>query len=100
MSRPPRLQCEPARSKWQVVYRGKKNRFDGGSGKNERAAKQRAEKAWTANKAEIDHTAEIMKPHRVEYGKVISEWTEVLSWAVEHGDDATYTILPLPTRKR
>lgn len=92
MSRPPRLQWEPARSKWKVVYRGKKYRFDGGSGKSDRAAKQRAEKAWRAKKAEIDHTAELTKPHRVEYENVISEWTEVLTWAVDHGDDATATV--------
>lgn len=88
MSRPPQLQWEPQRSKWKVVYHGKKYRFDGGSGKSDRVAKQRAEKAWKAKKAEIDHTAELAKPYRLEYEKVISEWNEVLSWSVDHGEEA------------
>lgn len=92
MSRPANLQWESSRSKWKVVYKGQKHRFDGGAGKSDREAKKRADASWKALKARLDHENELTKPHRAEYLKVIAEWTGVLTWSVDHGDEVTAAV--------
>ncbi|QDT66664.1 tyrosine-type recombinase/integrase [Calycomorphotria hydatis] len=87
MARPPRLNWDDSRRKWRVVYRGKKYRFDGGTGKSDREAKRQAEVEWREVKTRLDLEAEEAKPHRQEYRNVIAEWDNVLRWATEHGDD-------------
>lgn len=88
MPRPPKLNWEPSRGKWRVVYREKKYRFDGGGGKSDREAKKQAEAAWKQLKAEIDLTLEYEKPHAAEYHSAIWEWEVVLTWSRRHGDEA------------
>lgn len=87
MPRTAQLNWEPSRGKWKVVYRGTKYRFDGGTGKSDREAKKKADAAWKVIKAEADLAAERAKPHRAEYESVIAEWTAVLTWSVDHGDE-------------
>jgi len=88
MARPPKLNWDASRSKWKVVYKGRKFRFDGGTGKSDRESKRRAEAEWKRLRTEIDHSLELAKPHRAEYETVIAEWASVLTWSVDHGDDA------------
>ena len=92
MSRPPKLNWDTDRGKWKVVYRGRKYRFEGGTGKSDRDARRRAEADWKALKAQIDHEAEQTKPHRAEYQHVMAEWTSVLTWSVDHGDELTASV--------
>lgn len=92
MSRPSNLNWEPTRGKWKIVYKGQKHRFDGGTGKSDREAKKLADAAWKALKAQIDHATELTKPHRAEYLKVIDEWSGVLTWSVDHGDEVTAAV--------
>lgn len=86
MSRPAALRWDAQRNKWKVVYQGKKYRFDGGDGKSDREAKRRADVDWKTLKAQLDYQTERAKPHRVEYEKVIEEWSSVLAWSLEHDD--------------
>lgn len=92
MARQAVLGWDEQRNKWRVVYGGKKYRFDGGSGKSDREAKRRAESEWKRIKADCDHQGEQSKPHRVEYEKVIAEWTSVLAWSMEHGEQTTVAV--------
>ena len=92
MSRPAALRWDPQRGKWKVVYQGKKFRFDGGDGKSDREAKRRADADWKKLKAELDHQTERAKPHRIEYEKVLQEWSSVLAWSLEHGDQTTAAV--------
>lgn len=92
MSRNASLNWDPSRGKWKVVYKGQKHRFDGGAGKSDRDARKRADAAWKALKAQLDHQAELTKPHRAEYLKVIEEWNSVLAWSVDHSDEATAAV--------
>jgi len=92
MARHAVLNWDERRSKWRVVYGGKKYRFDGGSGRSDREAKRRAESEWKRLKAECDHQADQAKPHRIEYEKVIAEWTAVHAWSSEHGEQATVAV--------
>lgn len=92
MSRPAALRWDAQRGKWKVVYQGKKFRFDGGDGKSDREAKRRADADWKKLKAELDHQTERAKPHRVEYEKVLQEWSSVLAWSLEHDDQKTAVV--------
>jgi integrase len=92
MSRLPTLNWESTRSKWKVVYKGQKYRFDGGTGKSDRDARKRADADWTALKARLDNEAELSKPHRAEYEKVIAEWSGVLTWSVDHANELTAAV--------
>lgn len=92
MARKPQLNWDAARGKWRVVYQGKKYRFDGGSGKSDRAARKQAEADWKRLKAQLDQEAEQSKPHRQEYENVIAEWESVLQWCTDHDDEVTATV--------
>jgi integrase len=61
-------------------------------GKSDREAKRKAEAAWKRIKVQAEHEAEQAKPHRAEYEKVIAEWTSVLTWAMDHGDETTAAV--------
>lgn len=86
MSRPPKLNWEPARRKWKIEYKGKKYRFDGGTGKSDRKAKKLAEEEWKKIKAKVD---QLVRPHQEQYEQAIFEWERVLSWCAKHGDSET-----------
>lgn len=86
MSRQAALRWDQQRNKWKVVYLGRKYRFDGGTGKSDREAKRAADAEWKRLKADLDQREEQAKPHRVEYEKVIDEWSAVLAWSLEHDD--------------
>lgn len=87
MARLAKLNWDSTRNKWKVVYKGRKYRFDGGTGKSDREARKRADVEWKRLRAQIDHESELAKPHRAEYESVIAEWTSVMTWSVDHGDD-------------
>jgi len=99
MPRTPQLRWEAARGKWKVVYLGKKYRFEGGTGKSDRVAKKRADADWKQKKAEIDAELALAKPHRAEYESAISEWQEVMTWSVDHSDEANAAAARLKIRE-
>jgi hypothetical protein len=92
MARHAALRWDPQRNKWKVVYRGHKYRFDGGAGRSDREAKRAADAEWKRLKADLDQRAEQSKPHRVEYEKVIEEWSSVLAWSLEHDEHKSVAV--------
>ncbi len=105
MPRNPKLNYEPSRNKWRVVYRGKKHRFDAGSGKSDRVAKKAAEKAWRSKKLQIDGVTSTERKHYREYVAALSEWRTLLDWSREHDrpsvtEHARYAIDDLESRLR
>lgn len=87
MARHAKLNWDSTRDCWRVVYRGKKLRFDGGTGRADRVARRDADDKFRKIRAELDHEAELAKPHRARYIELIDEWEGVLAWSMEHGDD-------------
>ena len=92
MPRSPKLNWEPSRSKWKAVYRGKKYRFDGGTGKSDREAKKVAEAEFRKICGQVDAEVGQEKPHRQEYERALEEWKSVLRWSIEHEDESNREI--------
>ena len=70
--------------RWKKFFRGKYYYFDGGRGKTDNEAYQRALDEWRSIRDKLEE--EHVKPHQQEYEAAISEWTAVLTWANRHDD--------------
>ena len=73
------------RGRWRKRYLGKTYYFDGGRGKSDAAAYDKAVKEWEAKKVAIDEAAP--RRHQEDYESAIAIWDEVLTWSRQHGDE-------------
>lgn len=80
----PGVKGQPGR--WKKIYKKKAYYFDGGRGKSDHEAYDKAYAEWEKRKAKID--AESPKQHHAEYERTIAEWEDVL--ACSHQCDERY----------
>ena len=79
----PGVKGQPGR--WKKIYKKKAYYFDGGRGKSDHEAYDKAYAEWEKLKAKID--AESPKRHHAEYERAITEWEDVLASSHQFGDD-------------
>jgi integrase len=70
--------------RWRKIYRGKLYQFDGGTGKSDNAAYQRAVSKWEAVKVSIDN--EQGDTLRASYADCIGQWKAVADWSAGNGE--------------
>lgn len=79
----PGVKGQPGR--WKKIYKKKAHYFDGGRGKSDHEAYDKANAEWEKLKVRID--AESPKPHHAKYERSITEWEDVLACSHQHGDN-------------
>jgi integrase len=74
--------------RWRKKHKGRVVYLPFGSSRSDIEGYRQALEAWKHRKAEIDaEEASKPKSHQAAYEETVKEWTLVLGWAVEHGDE-------------